>query len=109
MDLRSRGNSSLEVTVVSRPASTNKVSRNASKLGLDSQTKYLAGAPRPMKASRVFGTELNTTTDSFDSPVQLNDVHPDGIRRDVKSFVAGDTDEHDEHGGIRVEVDKRIM
>ena len=88
LDLRARGNSSLEVSITSRPVTTNfngKSTRDDSRFGLGSQTKYTSGASQQSKASRVLGTQLYPTTESFDSPVELGGVHFD---RGVKTFAA---------------------
>lgn len=116
LDLRARGNSSMEVSLASRPVAAStfggKSGRDTSKLALGSQTKYTTGSTKGMKASRVLGTQLySTMADSFDSPVELGDVHLDGIKRDVKPYSSPDTllsDKKHDHDGVNIEVEKSV-
>jgi hypothetical protein len=84
--LRARENSSLEVSVASRPGTSNfngKPARDTSRFGLGSQTKCSSVLPKSKKASRILGTKFFATTESFDSPVGLRNVHLDDITRDT--------------------------
>jgi hypothetical protein len=112
LDLRERGNSSLDVSAVSRPTNSyfgNKSSREGARLGLGSQTKYTSNTSQT-KTSRVFGTRLNGATESFDSPVELGQICLDVTTHNANAFNAETmlNDPHDDLNGIKIEVERRV-
>jgi hypothetical protein len=109
LDLRSRGSSSLEIGVTSSFTSSPlavKPSHETTRLGLGSHTKY-SSTKMNLKASRVLGTQLDTTSESFDSPVELGHIDINGIVH----HATGDQVLNDpcaNLNGIKIQVSKSV-
>jgi hypothetical protein len=116
LDLRARGNSSLEVSVTPKPVGSNfngKCTRDTSRLGFfGSRIEYSSGVSKPLKTSKALGTQLFDASRTFDSPVELGNVPLDDIRHKSRTYSTSDSglqEPHDELEGIKIEVENHVM